>query len=267
MPDFNPNKSKLVLMFDGILFLLFFLIVGSFCVSTAFLIYQPDAGIFLVALVPKAYRSSPLTYFIIIHHIYVIFLIHLCFGVLASTIVSYGFYFTPFYLFELNLEMKKYKTVKVLRTPEVLRMTYRALEVFQANAFYLLGPVLAVYHSLLMSICLFCNAVLIRYWGTLSTLSKSTLLIWTLSFLTFWSFVLELGKYSAMRGERAILSWKSGKWGPGEKKIMQRFGKSCKPILLSYGTQFVISRKSLLRFFRGIVRGTFRTLLTSKNRI
>jgi len=77
--------------------------------------------------------------------------------------------------------------------------------------------------------------------------------------------VLEFGRFLFCRGTKVIKSWKvDEKNYQGESKVMKKFARSCKPIVLSYGKQFVVGRVSVLVFFRGIVRGTFRALLATK---
>lgn len=266
MPTFIPNRNKINLLFDSTLLLIGCIILGSIILCTAYMVYQPDAAIFLGGLIPSNYYTIWSFSILICYHGYLIFLCHLCIfggGVVVLLIGAYGL---PFYLFELNLSRNRYKTSDRLREAETLRLSYRAIQLLHANIFCVFGIPLVAFNAIFMMTTLFCNAVLIRYWTRLGPLSRATLVLWTTTLLMFWSFVLETGHYCESKGEKVIMSWKGGKWKSGfEKKMMGKFTRSCKPLLVCYGNQFKITRRSLLVFHKGVTRGTMRTLLTNAN--
>jgi len=120
-------------------------------------------------------------------------------------------------------------------------------------------------NALIMAMSIYCNFVLIRYWDQLQLISKWQLIIWSVVFMGAWTFVLELGMFLFSIGNRVLGSWKGGNWGSlRENRQMSMFHRSCKPIVLSYGRQFVIRKVSIFVFFRGVTRGMFRALLATK---
>ncbi|CAL8092434.1 unnamed protein product [Orchesella dallaii] len=62
--------------------------------------------------------------------------------------------------------------------------------------------------------------------------------------------------------EGAIKSWKYVNWGSKEENVrMAKFQKSCKPWAVGYRKVYVIRKLTVLKWNRGIMRGTFRALL------
>jgi len=237
-----------------------------YIILTLVLICNPRGLFFIGDLVPLKYYHFPVPLLIIIFHAYLFFACHLvCLTVGTATLV-YGSYIMPILIRELRMGRSKYKLKDSLRKPENIRHAYRCLQVLHANVFEVLGLFFVASNASFTIATLFCNFVLIKYWNQLQIFSKLQLLAWTVIFMSFWACVLELGRFLFSRGYKVLSSWKMNvKASTQERKLMQKFLRSCKPIVLSYGKQFVIGRVSVLVFFRGVVRGTFRALLTTKS--
>jgi len=240
--------------------------LGVFTLVLLVLIYDPRGTIFLGSLVPINYYQFPIPLLLILFQAYALVFYHIVCFTIATATIMYSLNFVPILTRELRLaQLKNHKMSGYLRKPENIRHVYRCLQLLQANIFGVFGPFLVMCNASLMVTTLFCNFVLIKYWNQLQIVSKLQLLSWTIIFMGFWACVLELGRFMFTQGNKVLGSWKRHEYAySGESKLMKKFTKSCKPIVLSYGKQFVIGRVSVLVFFRGVVRGTFRALLTTK---
>lgn len=265
MPAFDPNKSHPNVIIEIILLVLGTTFAFSSILCISFLIYDPRGAIFLGELVPEQYFYFPIRFAIILYHAYIIVVLHTCSAVVCFCVLIYAFYITPIYIRELRLGRKKYTTLHIFRESANIRHVYRSIQVLHINAFCVFGVYLVICNAHFMCTCLYCNFVLIRYWSELQTMSRVQLVMWAIMLMGVWCFVMEWGRYFFARGSKVLGSWKGDKWGSiGENVLMKKFRLSCKPILLCYGRQFVIRRVSVLIFCRGVVRRTFRALLTTK---
>ncbi len=189
-------------------------------------------------------------------------------ALLGSFAIIYCFYLTIFYTKELRLgqPIQKYLTSPNLRKrSKNVQHIFRSFQVLHANTNALFGPYYLVFNALFMLCGIYINFVLIRYWTALQPHAKIPLSIGLVLSLSAWTNLLELGRFLYFRGNKVFKSWKNYKWDDGmDNKVMAKFGASCKPILFAYGTQFVIKNGSLFNFYRGVIRGTCRVLLTTK---
>ncbi|CAL8085541.1 unnamed protein product [Orchesella dallaii] len=88
--------------------------------------------------------------------------------------------------------------------------------------------------------------------------------IWEGICFTSWFVALKLCANIYNVTQRALGSMRRREdWGSQmEKKFMKKFLKSCKPLSIGYGKTYVIRNVSILNFFKFIIRGTARALLT-----
>jgi len=263
----NPEKSKEHIYLA--MFLEFLGLLGCVCyvLILTILIYDPRGAVFLGDLIPQKYFYFPVKLLVIFFHAYILLSIHTGSVAVGTATAIYSFYFAPILIRELRIGKSRnfYKMSAKLRRPKNIRHVYRSLQIIQANIFSFLGRFLFMCHGNFLVSTLFLNFVLIRYWGQLQIVTKIQFLIWTYVLMTFWACVLELGRFLLTKGNKTLRSWKGGKWKSAtNNNLMKKFLRSCKPIVLSYGKQFVVGRVSVLAFFRGNMRGTCRALLTTK---
>jgi len=245
-------------LFLGFVFVCYILIM---CI----LIYDPRGVIFLGDLVPLKYYHFPVPLLIILFHAYVRTFCHIMPSIMVGAALAYGYFFTPILIRELRLGRISYRTSRSLRMAKNARHEYRSLQILQANIFSLVGLFLGLFNAIFTIITVWMNFVLMRYWEELKIITKLQLLAWTSSIMGFWVVVLELGHFQQSKCLKMQGSWKTNNWENKKRDtFMKKFLRSCKPIVLSYGRQFVIGRVSVLVYFRGVVRGTFRALLTTK---
>lgn len=262
MPDHIPNKSFRNLVLEILLVGLGAGCCGSFLILMFLLIYDPSGMIFLGSLVPPERFTLLIRLIIIIYHSWLIAVAHIGVCAFASGVLIYAYYITPFYLWELKLGRKKYHTSNDLRTLANIQLMFRATQILHTNCLYVIGILILLLNGYTMYTVMFCNAVLMRYWSALMPVSRFQLCAMSVTLLYFWTFVLELGRFFFAKGSKTIGSWKGNKWGSsGSNKEMKKFLRSCRPIVISYESKFVIRRSTLLIFLRGVVRGMFRMLM------
>lgn len=267
MPGFKPNKCKINRMNDTLL-LCAAAALGLFNVSLIlFTVLDPLETIFLGSIIPPPFMPLPIKFVLLAGHAYLITYAIVGNAIQSGVVILYSFYFAPLYIHEIRLGLKpsKYRTVNLLRTKgSNIRHAYRALQLLNKHSqFY--GPYLLVLNATFMYASITISFVLVRYWGNLRLFAKVPLVAGLLLSLIAWTGVMEFGRRLFSKGKKVFASWRGDKWGSQtENKVMKKFRLSCSPLLLSYGTQFALKKGSLLVFYRGVVRGLFRSLLTTK---
>lgn len=89
------------------------------------------------------------------------------------------------------------------------------------------------------------------------------LLTWSTTGQIIWGLTLEMAGRIALEATKVTKSWKQIKIKDKlEGKIFTKFRKSCRPVVFGQEGVFTIKRMTVLKFFRAIVKGTFRALLT-----
>lgn len=228
-------------------------------------VYDPRSIIFLGALIPeKYYTYFPWGILVTIFHFYMMIVLAL------NTIVAVGFglvyavYLTEMLTKELRMGQKYYRTLDSLRKPANVIKVYRSFQILHCNG-YFLGIFVLLGHGLCVIAPILCNFILIEYWNQLQPLSKVPMLLCIPSTMGFWAMVLHQGKLLFVRGNKILWSWRSHNWGRRrDNKIMERFRWSCWPIVLRHGNQIVLARITQFNYFKGIIRGILRALLTVK---
>lgn len=266
MPNVDANKCQYNLICDVLLVLIILANIGSYLIMLLLLFKDPCGLIFLGSLIPKEYFTPLIKFLVIVYHAYLLLVGHAAVCMFAPAVIMYAYYLAPFYLRELRVGLVKYRTDPSLRTTCNIQVMIRALQLLHEHTLNFLGIWLVIGNGYFMYTVIFCSAVLMCYWSELLPIPKVMLCGICLIFLGFWLFLLELGRYFFVKGAKTMRSWKVCKWGSNTKQMI-KFQKSCRPILLSWGTQFVIRRATVLNFLRGIVRGTFRTLIVMKKQI
>ncbi|CAL8068412.1 unnamed protein product [Orchesella dallaii] len=264
-PSTAQNKREKYLL--AILAVLVYNHVVSFILTALMIAHDSQGAIFLGNLVPEKYYVFPIPLLVGIIQCYLYLICHIIFLLSCTAIIVYSYYVTPFLTKKLRRRTKTNGTKNSFSLPKSKKIqhVYRCLQLLQANVFGVIGIFVVILNASYMLAIIFCNFVMIRYWSDLKIAAKSALLIWTIFFTGFWCTVMELGRFYFLKGTKTINSWKGGGWGdPKENKLMRKFVKSCKPIVIGYGKQFVLGRVSIIVFFRGVGRGIFRALLTTK---
>lgn len=149
-----------------------------------------------------------------------------------------------------------------LRTVAHLPNIYRGFQLLTNIQNYTLSPFLLPLQTVALYLTIFCNIMLIRYWGILN--SSLHLLFILLSFvsLVLWTLILSTFAKMHMWGKKSLQSWKGHIWGNRRAMLyMKAFHLSCRPLSVGCGKFYVVKPISVLRFLRAASRGTFRVLL------
>lgn len=267
-PDFNPNKNSANLFLEGLILVVTSVYALLFIQLSLFVIADPQSTIHLGKLIPSEYFYFPIRFLVTAFHVYLYLVICVNNYATAFASTSYGFYMTLLFTHELRLGKPPhfYHTLEKLRSkPYNLQLTYRSFQVLHHNTMRFIGYYLLAFYAAFTIAAVYVNFVLIHYWGVMHLITKALLLIVSIVIMGSWTSLLELGKLYFVNGSKLLNSWKGRKWGSNlDTRVMNRFRQSCKPILISYGKLFVIRRPTILIYFRGVVRGTFRALLTMR---
>ncbi|OXA45946.1 hypothetical protein Fcan01_19271 [Folsomia candida] len=233
-------------------------IVSSFVTSSAVVLHEilPSNWI---SLVPKKYWNTPMmwanylteAYFITISSVVV---------VTVCSVITFQVAFTyPFHTeFCVNPKSGKFISLPEFRTEDVLPLEYRKFEQLHNYYMPIFGPTFIPFQSIVMQFSLFSNWMLLNYWGTLGIL-RLVLILMEAGLISFWTIILEFGGRFYEASKRNKESWRQ----LGEQsKFVRKWRKSVRHLYAGYEGYHVIRRLSVLKFLKGIVRGTFRILLT-----
>jgi len=139
---------------------------------------------------------------------------------------------------------------------------YRTVEQIHRRAMYFYGP-----NTLLMQLfsgqfILYCAFTLIRHRHQLDPFLNALITIIASFILCFWTLSLETaGRYQRDSTE-VLISWKFMKHNDTRQaKLMRKYIKRFQPLVVSARSFFKIKRLTVLKYLKGIVRGTFRALL------
>lgn len=227
--------------------------------------FKPRRIIFLGQLIPQENFYFPFVIVTILFHAYIM-ITNIFSGILIGVgAITYCFY-VAIIMKELWFGGKIYHSVDELRSFRNVTHVYRCLQVLHREVLPLFGGFLVIVNAFMMLTTIYVNFVLMRYWEMLGPLTKSALFFMDFTLVSFYINLLELGCIFYLRGVKALQSWKGVKWSESMfvNRKMRRFQRSCQPIILCWGNHFIIGRQSIFIYGRGVVRGTFRALLTTK---
>lgn len=265
MKSFQPNNSSINKIHDAILLSIWLLIFGFTGLCLTFLLLDSSGITSLVVFLPGTLPFIPVKLICILFHMYLAVVVIVACNVLTVYAFTYSFYVTIFYTVELRIGLRasRYRACASLREKfENISHVYRAFQVLNKNALCLTGPMILILHGTSMYMVCFCIVVLLKYWDVLEPIAKAPVIMGPGLELLAWTFVLEFGRTLFSKGTKVINSWSNQSWANGrEKKCMKKFQKSCKPLVLAYGTSFVIKKLTMPNFYKGISRGTMRILL------
>lgn len=78
-----------------------------------------------------------------------------------------------------------------------------------------------------------------------------------------WAIVLELAGRFHRDWKITLDSWSHLEFDTAmERKLMAKFRRNCYPMAMGKRGLFTVKKVSVLKFFRAIIKGTFRALLT-----
>ncbi|OXA37094.1 hypothetical protein Fcan01_28165 [Folsomia candida] len=164
-----------------------------------------------------------------------------------------GFYVKP----------RAYKTYRSLRQPYNLIHEYISVQMIFKQVMSIYGFWLLVMHAFMGQFALFCNYSVIKYWDQLNPLTRILLIVWSAVVLIPWISFLHVSGNFYQLSQRTLKSWKEIKCrNTLERKYLSKSRKACRPLKVGADGVFTIKRLTVLKFIRGIIKGTFRAMMT-----
>lgn len=234
-----------------------------------FCLYDPRDGIFLGQLIPLEFYNSifPSGFLVAIYHAFLVFVLETTICLTGGLILIYMFYLTVLLDKELHLNStKKYRTSNLFREPNHLGNNYRTMQILNEHFLHLIGPYVIGFHYLFSVFPVFANVIVMRYWNALSWIVLTLLIFSIIVVCLFWILILQFGKYLWIKGKQNLESWKfdDGLCSQREKRIMEKFRRSCRIILIRHGNTLLISKTTQLVYIKNIILYTGKSWLTFK---
>lgn len=265
LPAHIPEESKRIKIFD---FLLVLLIIGStlvfLCISAFFILF-PDFPNLFGSIFPNC---GPWVILCSGVHLYSVFLY--VFQVLFVLVcaAAYGIILIPVVTHEFRVGRKSYASISSLREPVNLTIAYRSSQVFHNQLNKCLGYILFPAQTMATLLFIFSSYMIIRMRADMEILQICVLSALSVISFSAWSIVLVIFGHVNFGGNKVLASWKKADWkSRWEKKFMNKFRVSCRPITICWGKYFVVRPVSLLVYLRGLTRGLVRTLLALDERM
>lgn len=260
------NKFKVNHVHDAVICSFISFMWGFNIVLTIFLIVDPLGVLLVGSIIPANYLFFGCKQFLVLLNAYILScLISSCI-IFGQFVWMYVYYVVWFYTTEIRLDIPvyKHKSHSGLRdNPENLRHVFVAFRVLHQHVICVFGPYILICNATFMISSIYISFVLLKYFSDLKLYATVPLIAGDIVVLSTWTGIMEIGMILYIRGNKVLRSWATKQWESNQENfVMQKFQRSCKPLLLSYGTQFVIRKGSLFVFYRGVIKGTFRALLT-----
>lgn len=260
----NPEKARLNWYLDAACFLLTVACVGCpFLMVTHYFIF-PFSPAYPFCVIPSWFNSYTYLALGIIY----LRLLHGVFGNLTTvSVFGIAYVFVLFNVIHkefLGRSKKGYSTEPCLRERDNLPRVYREFEILHKNVNLCFQHIIIPLQTIITQLSLFCNFTMITQGHNLDLTTSIILCFWSSGTLVIWTAFLTTGGYIYLQGKTTLSSWKYLKWSKWDKKYMSKFRRGCRPLALRVGGYYCVRRLSVLKFWQGIVRGTFRALLALK---
>lgn len=250
-------------MIEFLLFCQFIGLASTFTLECIFFVWKPRAAIIPGNVVPVEWPfllKFPLVYVFPCYTAlvgYANLYIHFSIGIIYGTIL------TPFILRELNLGRKSYRSAGFLRrNVYVLTLEYRACQLLQQRINGFTGKILIPTQTLSGGVFILSCFVIINHRNEMETAATLMMISWSVISAGMWGLALTVGGFVFSNGTKLLNSWKYKRWERSEdRRYMQRFHRSSKPLVISFGKMYTIRKLSVLIFFRGLMRNLMRALL------
>ncbi len=235
--------------------------------SISFVVF-PELPILMSSVIPSGrFYTTSLQALCLMYNIYMIIILHwTIFIAYVYVLLIHVFFVVPFVSKEFTLNRKSYKSSWFLRNPTNLRLELRAVQILQ----FIFNKAVGVFLYPLQILCtvsfIFSTFTIIKQRNDLSMEVFAMTVIWSVATSVPWALFLIIGGYLHSNAGKISSSWKCYKvWRTSsERREMNKFQLSCKPITFNYGTFYVIRRVSVLIYVRVLTRGLVRALLTLK---
>lgn len=269
MPTFNVEQNQFSKWINFISLIFFAANFNFAFLITAYCAYAPREAIFLGRWIPKErFSYFPHTIIVTIFHSYLMLILAINQAITCILFFSNMFYMTIVLSRELNLNLKfeKHRTNSRLRSVKNIQHTYRSFQVLMEQWNCVLGLVLYTGNLVFVGVPVLFNVIMFHFWKQLEPIARATLLSGMVVVCTVWFAVLQCGKYFWLQGRETLQSWKVRRWtNDRDNKIMRKFHKSCRLVLLRYGKALVLARVTQFLYVIGLLKWTFKMSLAMKH--
>lgn len=243
---------------QGIVFVITVQIVFGFLVprSPAFPTHLLSKDISLLILSPFV-----LPYGLVTISVYLNLFVFFC------MIIIYAAFVVPFITKELRLGSKAYRSNSALRTNSAeICIAYRSVYILQRAVNISVGKILIPAYFITTLIPCFSLFILIKHRERVGLATILLLSVWALLAPSAMCVILATGGYLNKKGIKLLNSWKfheNSQWKSSkERREMKKFRKSCKPISLSQGNYYRITKISILLFAKNLCKALVKILIT-----
>ncbi|OXA48610.1 hypothetical protein Fcan01_16415 [Folsomia candida] len=162
-------------------------------------------------------------------------------------------------------------STKLRHHPADIALVYRALQLIMKEISLVFGNYLPAIQSVFGQLAVTSGYTVIGGSGKGGETFTSVLIIVCVPFAVLsWAVMLSCAANLDIKSRECIQSWKRGGieagWSRDEVRYMAKFRKSCKPIDFNCQGMMRITKKTVIKFVQGIVRGIFRMLLALKKK-
>lgn len=150
-----------------------------------------------------------------------------------------------------------------------LSFVFRSFQLIGKDVSEIVGPFIPLLHSMFGQLAISVGYTLIVGGDSVDGMT-TMLFVGLLGTAGFWICVIDAGARLPKASGKALIAWKTEAhlyWDSGQdRRYMGKFRKSCKPICIGYSGYIMITHRTVLKFVQGVIRGTFRIILTFKKK-
>ncbi len=163
---------------------------------------------------------------------------------------------------ELRVTQGRLSSTKIIEHPADIAIVYRSLQLIMKDISAIFGNYLPLVQGIMGQMAILAGYVAIGGNGNLASVVP---LLAIPFFVLTWAVMLFRAGNVNSKSKSCCQSWKRGEiekeWSRGEVRYMSKFRRSCKPIDFHCQGMMTITKKTVIKFVQGIVRGTLRMLL------
>jgi len=265
LPNYDAETSRINWWLDR-----FLILTGCSCllipIATALrCLFKPYASMNVASLIAVELRHPGIAIMQSICLLYLLLVVCSCLIIHLQIVIMFLILILPILEKDFRPTNPSFRTVDLLRSPEYFLKAYRSIQLLHklgAETYGQIIPLMQTMESQLIILGLF---TLIRNFSQLDETVVSLLVVFVILSFCFWTGILwAAGKFGSISCA-TIQSWELFPWNSrADRKYIIKFKRSCPPLLIGVQGVFNITKVSVLRFLQGLIRGTFRALLTLK---
>ncbi|OXA61343.1 hypothetical protein Fcan01_01380 [Folsomia candida] len=232
---------------------------------TFYFTFFPNSAIYPGNIVPGGHLMKDNLLFKLICVSYCTWLACMTWYSIMSFVVMGTIYIASIFLVirEFKIDSSVHYALHALRTPNYLMDEYTTLHLLHQDLMKTFGQVFIFGHFVCSNMCIFCIYAVMRHWHDINTSTMILLSLWSVMIQIIWGMVLEVIGRFHLYLIKTMRSWKRVQFTNNtEAKLFFKCKRSKKPLIIGKDRVLTIKRLTVLKFFRQIIKATFRALLT-----